>query len=266
VNDVSSTALLVGACALVGLLVGSFLNVVIWRVPRGESVVTPPSHCPACDRPVAPRDNVPVLSWLLLRGRCRDCGVRVSPRYAIVEVGTAVLFGVMAVKLGLHAALPAFLFLAAIGLALAIIDIDHKRLPFALTMPAYPVAVVLLAAAALIDHRPERIVTMLVGMAALFGLYFLLNVVNPRGMGFGDVMLAGVLGIYLGFLGWSTLLVGAFLGFFFGAAGGLLLIAARRGGMKSQVPFGPYMLTGALVAILAGPQLAHVYLHATLGG
>ncbi len=260
------TGAVVAVTALLGLVVGSFLNVVIWRVPRAESVVRPPSHCPACDRPISPRDNIPVLSWLLLHGRCRDCGVRISPRYAVVEAGTSVLFAFMAWHFGFHAALPAFLYLVGVGLALAIIDIDHKRLPFALTAPTYPVALVLLTVAALVDGHPGQLISMLVGMLALFGLYFLLNGINPRGMGFGDVMLAGVLGIYLGYLGWGTLAVGAFLGFFFGAAGGLLLIAARRGGMKSQVPFGPYMLAGALVAILAGPQLAHLYMRATLGG
>ncbi len=252
-------------CSFVGLLVGSFLNVVIWRVPRAESIVAPASHCPGCGQPVAPRDNVPVLSWLMLRGRCRHCGMGISARYPAVELGTAVLFAVVAAHFGFHAVLPAFLFLSALGLALALIDIDHKRLPFALTAPAYPVALVLLSVAAIVDGQPRRLVTMLAGMVGLFGLYFLLNLINPRGMGFGDVMLAGVLGLYLGFLGWGTLLVGAFLGFFLGAAGGLLLIATRRGGMKSQVPFGPYMLAGALVAILAGPQLAQLYLHATLG-
>lgn len=253
------------AAAVLGLAIGSFLNVVVWRVPRGESVVSPASACPFCGDPIRLRDNVPVVSWLVLRGRCRDCRARISARYPLVEVGTATLFGLLAWHFGLQAALPAFLFLAAIGLALAIIDIDHKRLPFALTAPAYPVGLVLLSVAALVDGHPTRLVTMLGGMVALFGLYFLLNLINPRGMGFGDVMLAGALGIYLGYLGWASLLVGAFLGFFFGAVGGLLLIATRRGGMKSQVPFGPYMLAGALVAILAGPQLADLYLRAALG-
>src|SRR3954447_17654084 len=103
---------------LVGLIVGSFLNVVIWRVPRGESIVSPPSHCPGCGRPVRPRDNVPVISWIVLRGRCRDCGEPISARYPLVELLTAVLFVVMAARFGLHAVLLAFLYLAAIGLAL----------------------------------------------------------------------------------------------------------------------------------------------------
>ena len=256
---------LVGACALLGLLVGSFLNVVVWRVPRAESLVRPGSHCPGCDAAVAPRDNLPVLSWLLLRGRCRHCGMRISPRYPLVELGTAALFGVLAWRFGWDPALPAFLYLAAVGLALALIDIDHQRLPFAITAPSYPVAIVLLGAAALVSGEPARLVPMLVGMCALFAFYLLLNVVNPRGMGFGDVMLSGVLGLGLGYLGWGPLLVGAFLGFLFGALGGLLLIALRRAGMKSQVPFGPYMLAGALVAVLAGSALADMYVNVTFG-
>lgn len=259
------TVLLAVGCALVGLIVGSLLNVVIWRVPRGESIVRPPSHCPGCAEPIAPRDNVPVLSWLLLRGKCRKCGTRISVRYPLVELGTAVLFAVMAVRFGFDPALPAFLYLAAVGLALALIDIDHKRLPFAVTVPSYPVALVLLTVAAVVAGRPARLVPMLGGMLGLFAFYFLLNLISPRGMGFGDVMLSGILGIYLGYLGWGPLLVGAFLGFLLGAVGGLLFIGIGRGGRKSHIPFGPYMLAGALVAILVGQQLARAYVHATLG-
>jgi leader peptidase (prepilin peptidase)/N-methyltransferase len=258
-------ALLVGCCALLGLVIGSFLNVVVWRVPRGESVVRPPSHCPSCDAPIATRDNVPVLSWLMLRARCRHCGTPISARYPAVELACAALFGVMAAHFGPVPALPAFLYLAAVGLALALIDLEHKRLPFALTVPSYPIALVLLGAAALVDGDPRRVLTTLGGGLGLFAFYYVLNVVHPRGMGFGDVMLSGILGLYLGFLGWAQLLVGAFLGFAFGALGGLLLIALGRGGRKSHIPFGPYMLAGALVAILAGHELAAAYLHVTLG-
>ena len=119
-----------------GLLVGSFLNVVIWRVPRGESVVRPRSRCPACDAPIRERDNVPLVSWLLLRGRCRSCGEPISVRYPLVELGTGVLFAMLAWKVGTHAALPAFLYLGAVGLALAVIDLDTHRLPNALTLPS----------------------------------------------------------------------------------------------------------------------------------
>ncbi len=259
------TLMLVGSCALIGLLVGSFLNLVIWRLPRDESIVRTPSTCPGCDRPIAPRDNVPLLSWLLLRGKCRHCGVRISARYPLVELGTAVLFALMAWRFGPHTALPAFLYLSAVGIALALIDLDHKRLPFALTMPSYPVGLVLLGTAVVIERDFDRLLTMAVGLVGLFGLYRLLHALSPRGMGYGDVMLSGVLGLYLGYLGWGPLLVGAFLGFLLGSVGGLLLIAGRRAGLKSHVPFGPYMIAGTLIAVFAGEPIARAYVDYTLG-
>src|SRR4051794_8049563 len=121
--------MLVAFAAVFGLIVGSFLNVVVWRVPRGESIVSPPSHCPRCDTPIAPRDNVPVVSWLLLRGKCRHCGEPISARYPLVELLTGAVFAGLAARVGLHWVLPAFLYFGAICVALALIDLDHKRLP-----------------------------------------------------------------------------------------------------------------------------------------
>ena len=141
------TGLVVAVATLVGLAIGSFLNVVIWRVPRGESVAHPPSACPRCGHAIRSRDNVPVLSWLLLRGRCRDCGNPISVRYPLVEAGTALLFAVTAWSVGASWILPALLFLVAISVALALIDIDTKRLPDAIVLPSYPVALGLLALA-----------------------------------------------------------------------------------------------------------------------
>src|SRR4051812_15269569 len=114
---------------LFGVVLGSFLNVVIWRVPRGESVVHPSSHCPGCGEPIRPRDNIPVVSWLLLRGRGRGCGVRIPPQYPLVELATGALFAGFAIRFGIHAVLPAYLYLAAVGLALTMIDLDVQRLP-----------------------------------------------------------------------------------------------------------------------------------------
>lgn len=255
---------LVVLVALTGLVVGSFLNVVIWRVPRGESIVSPPSHCPGCDQPVRPRDNIPVVSWLLLRGRCRDCGEPISRRYPLVEAGTAVVFVLLALRIGLEPELVAFLYLGAVGVALALIDIDVKRLPNVIVLPSYLVAGVLLAIAAVIDGAWEDLLRSVLGMAALYGFYFLLALVYPKGMGFGDVKLAGLLGLYLGWLGWAEVVTGGFLGFLFGGVGGVLLIAVRRAGRKSMIPFGPYMLAGALVAILWGGALADLYLDTVL--
>ena len=251
--------LLTVACALVGLAIGSFLNVVVWRVPRGESVVRPASACPRCGAAIRSRDNVPVLGWLLLRGRCRACSGRISARYPLVELLTAGLFAVTALRFGFDPVLPAFLYLAAVGVALALIDLDHKRLPDALTLPSYPVGAVLLGAAALLGSDGSWVRAVLGGLA-MFALYFGLCFAYPAGMGFGDVKLSGVLGLYLGWLGWDAWCVGLFLGFLLGALFGLALIVGRRGGRKTAVPFGPFMLAGALVAILVGPELARAYL------
>ncbi len=252
-----------GFAALLGLVIGSFLNVVIWRVPRGESVVHPPSACPACGVPIRPRDNVPVLGWLILRGRCRNCQVPISRRYPLVEAATAGLFAALALRFGFAPELPAYLYLAAIGIALALIDLDVKRLPDALTLPSYAVGGLLLGVASFQDgHALLRAV---LGAAAMFGLYFALCFAYPAGMGFGDVKLSGVLGLYTGWLGWDVWGAGLLLGFFSGGFFGIGLLLAGRGGRKTAVPFGPFMLFGAFVAIFGGHELVDAYLRLTTG-
>jgi leader peptidase (prepilin peptidase) / N-methyltransferase len=259
------TAVLAAFCGVIGLLVGSFLNVVIWRVPRGESVVRPPSHCPGCDAPIAPRDNVPVVSWLLLRGRCRHCGEPISARYPLVELATGVLFAVLALKVGPHVALVAFLYLAAVGVALTMIDLDHHRLPDPLTLPSYAVGTALLAVAAGFDGHWWPFERALIGLALLFAFYALTWLVYPAGMGLGDVKLAGVVGLYLGWLGWGELVVGAFAAFLVGSVVAVGLVLFAGGGRKTRVPFGPFMLVGALIGIFAGHPVADAYTSVTLG-
>ena len=256
----SESVLVAAWCGVLGLLIGSFLNVVVWRVPRGESIVSPPSHCPRCDSRIAARDNIPVLSWLLLRGRCRHCGEAISARYPMVEILTAAVFAALGARFGLDAVLPAFLYLGAAGTALALIDLDTKRLPDVITLPSYPVAAALLAVAALAAGEWDTYLRALLGMAALYSGYFLVALISPRSMGFGDVKLAGVLGLYLGWLGWDVLAVGAFAGFFLGGVLGIALLAAKRATRKSAIPFGPFMLLGALLAVLAGEPLADLWL------
>lgn len=257
------TVLLVGFCALLGLLIGSFLNVVIHRVPKGESVVRPPSACPGCAAPIRPRDNIPVAGWLLLKGKCRDCSAAISPRYPVVELATGALFVIMALRFGLDPVLPAYLYLAAVGLALAVIDLDCKRLPDKLTLPSYPVAAVLLGIAAIAGSDSGDPLRALLGGAAMYAIYFGLCFAYPAGMGFGDVKLAGVLGAYTAWIGWGAWAVGLFLGFFLGGIFGILVIAVRRGGRKTALPFGPFMLLGVLIAILAGEEIAQAYLGTT---
>ncbi len=244
---------------VVGLLVGSFLNVVIARVPAGESVVTPRSRCPRCHNEIHARDNVPVVSWLLLRRRCRHCAEPISARYPMVELAHTALWLAMLWQFGWSWQLPAYLYFASVGLALAVIDIDTKRLPNALTLPSYVVIGVLLLVPALVDGDWSAYLRAWLAALALFAFYFLLAVVYPAGMGFGDVKLAGVLGLVLGWLGWGELVVGGFLGFLLGAVLGGVLMVARRAGRKTKIPFGPFMLLGALLAILWGGQLWDAY-------
>ena len=243
--------------AVLGLAIGSFLNVVIHRVPRGESVVSPPSACPACGAQIRNRHNVPVVGWLLLRGRCYDCGEPISARYPLVEAGTAVLFALMALRLAdVPAALPAYLWFAAIGIALALIDLDVKRLPNAIVLPSYPV----LAALLVIDLDGDALLRAAIGMAALFGFYLVVAMAAPGAMGFGDVKLSGLLGGMTAYLSWGTFLTGAFLGFLLGALAGVMLMAAGKAERKSALPFGPFMILGGIAAILGAGYLGDYYL------
>lgn len=255
--------LLAVPAGVVGLVIGSFLNVVVWRVPRGESVVAPPSACPRCGTRIRARDNVPVLSWLLLRGRCRDCGEPISARYPLVELGTGVLFAALAAVVGWSWVLPAVLYLAAVAVALALIDLDHHRLPDALVLPSYLVGAALLALASWNPGGASDWAALLraaIGGAALLVFYFAAALAYPAGMGLGDVKLAGVLGLYLAWFGWGAFAVGAFGAFLLGGLFSVGLIAARRAGRKSGIPFGPWMLASAFLGITVGQAAWSGYL------
>ena len=247
-------------CVVLGLAVGSFLNVVVWRVPRKESVVYPSSACPQCGHAIRWFDNIPVISWLMLRARCRDCGELISWRYPAVEASTAILFGAVALHLGPSAAIPAFLYLAAISVALTLIDLDTHTLPNVIVLPAYPVAAGLLLFTTWAEGDWWAMVRAVVGGCVLFAAYLLMALVYPGGMGFGDIKLAGVLGVYLAWLGWGVLAVGAFGAFVLGGVFGIALIASRRVGRKSGIPFGPWMIAGAFLGIFAGQPLWDSYL------
>jgi leader peptidase (prepilin peptidase) / N-methyltransferase len=245
---------------VLGLLVGSFLNVVIHRVPAGLSVVSPGSACPSCEHPVRAWDNVPVLSWVALGGRCRDCAAPISARYPLVELGTGLLFATVAWRFGSTPYALAGLVVAGAGVALFMIDLDHRRLPFAIT-GAMAVGAVLALAIDVVRHGPDPIPVALASAGlwlAVYGGIWLLTA--GRGMGLGDVALAPVLGLVLGWLGLGPALVGLGAGFVIGAVVGVVLLAtglARRG---SRVPHGPFLLSGALLGMLAGAPLATAYL------
>jgi leader peptidase (prepilin peptidase) / N-methyltransferase len=253
--------LIVGA-ALIGLAIGSFLNVVIHRVPLERSLSTPGSHCPACENPIRARHNVPVIGWLALGGKCADCATAISVRYPLVELATGLLFVAVtwqADRLDELPALPALLFFTAAGIALSLIDLDVKRLPNAIVLPSYPVIALLLTIAAVLADDPAALVRALIGGLALFGGYFALAFAYPAGMGFGDVKLAGIVGGVLGYLSYAALLVGAFAAFLLGGVVGVVVLLSRHGARKTALPFGPFMFAGTLIALFAGPQIAGVY-------
>lgn len=248
--------------AVFGLLIGSFLNVVIWRVPRGKSLVRPGSACPTCGADVRPRDNIPVLSWLLLRGKCRDCMAPIAVRYPLVEAGTAAAF-VAVVLFFAHDpwSWPAWWYFAAVSIALALIDVDVRKLPSVIILPSYVVGGVLISfAIALGSTSLADGVRATLGMSGLWALYALLATVKPGGMGWGDVRLAGVLGGYLGWVGVGSLVVGAFSAFLLGALWSVGLMLARGATRKSRVPFGPWMIIGAAVGVAWGETVWQAYL------
>ncbi|MFF0264208.1 prepilin peptidase [Kribbella sp. NPDC004536] len=244
---------------VLGLLVGSFLNVVVYRVPRGESVVRPPSHCPRCGSLVRSRHNAPVLGWILLRGRCADCRLPISVRYPLVELATGVLFAAVALRVGVGAALPAYLWFTGAGIALALIDLDVRRLPNAIVAPSYPILLGLLAGAAAWGHDWGAFARAVIGGAMLFAFYMSLVLVYPAGMGWGDVKLAGLVGGVLAFLSWQAFFVGAFVAFVLGALVGIAVLALGRGGRKTALPFGPFMIGGVLLALFAAAPVASWY-------
>lgn len=266
------TIFLLVFAGLLGLIIGSFLNVVIYRVPAGIPL-TRPSQCPNCDAPVKPWQNVPVVSWLVLRGKCANCTAPIAARYPLVELATGVAFvGVVwfvvdsstgsvfsggVVALVLVAA--AYLYLAAISIALTLIDLDTRRLPNAIVLPSYVVLAVLFTASCLFGVPWEALLRAVIGGAALFAFYWLLRAIRPGGMGGGDVKLAGVLGAALGFIGWGALIVGAFAAFLVGGIVGVALMIGGRATRKTAIPFGPFMVIGAWLGIVAGESLARWY-------
>lgn len=239
------------AAGLFGAVIGSFLNVVAHRVPLGESLVSPPSRCPECEAPVKPYDNVPVVSWLVLRGRCRNCGTRISPRYPLVELATALVFAAVVAVRGFDNDLVLELPFVAALIALAAIDFDHKLLPNKIV---YPLAAYGVIATLLVDR--DDLVENLIAGAGAFAFLLLAVIAYPRGMGMGDVKLAGAMGLYLGLSVIPALLTAFLTGSIVG-----VVIIAREGaaGRKKAVPFGVFLALGGIVGVLAGPELIDLY-------
>jgi leader peptidase (prepilin peptidase) / N-methyltransferase len=245
---------LAAAAPLLGVLgatVGSFLNVVIHRLPRGESLVRPRSRCPGCGTPVAPRDNVPVLSWLLLRGRCRGCGERISARYPAVELLAAATFLAVVLTRGVTNDLVVQLPFAAVLIAVAGIDLEHRIVPNRIVAPG---AVYGLVASALV--RTAELPELLIAGIGAFTFLLVAALIYPAGMGMGDVKLAGVMGLYLG----ASVVPAMLVAFLAGSAVGVAMIARHGAGARKRgVPFAPFLAVGGIVALIAGPELVDLY-------
>lgn len=242
---------LVGA----GAISGSFLNVVIHRVPAKESIVLPPSHCPTCHTHLAPADLVPIVSWLLLGGRCRYCETPISSRYPMVEALTGILFAVVGWRIGWTAALPAYLVLVGFLVALAAIDIDTTTLPRRLIHACAAAGTVLLGVASAVGDDWRRMGWAAIGAAGVYATFRIIHAAARGGFGYGDVRLGALLGGYLGWLGLSYVPVGIFLGFVLGSVVGVALMVGAKADRRTALPFGPFLAAGALVTIAAGPTL-----------
>ena len=246
--------------AVLGLAVGSFVNVVAYRVPLHRSVVSPASACPRCEHRLAWRDNIPVVSWLILRGRCRYCGAPISVRYPIVELATAALFTAAAFVIGSHWVLPAYMWFVGVTVALTLTDLGHKLIPNRILFPGSGGAVVLLGIGALIEGEAASLGRALLGATAYFAALLVVALIAKGGFGFGDVKLAWFLGLYAAYLGWGELLVAAFLPFAVGGVVSILLLITGIKGRKDAIPFGPYMVIGAYIALAAGRQITDWYI------
>ena len=252
-------ALILGSL-LAGVVLGSFANVVIARVPRQQSVVRPPSACPQCGTEIRPRDIVPILSWLWLRGRCRHCHQPISGQYPLVELGCGLLFAAIAWRIGWTWALPAYLLFGWVLLVVAVIDLQTFRIPNRLTYPLTPALLGLLVVAALAEDVPGAALRAVLAAVLAFTLLLVMALINPRGMGMGDVKLAAFIGLGLGYIGWSYLWLGLFAGFFGGGIIAALLLVSGVRGRKDSIPFGPWLALGAMVALLAGRPIIDIYL------
>jgi leader peptidase (prepilin peptidase)/N-methyltransferase len=237
---------------VLGAIVGSFLNVVTYRLPRHQSLLRPASHCPTCGTPVRPYDNIPILSYLLLRGRCRSCSATISRRYPLVEALTAGLCAGAVLAHPGAAGLALSLALILLLVPAALIDLEHRIIPNRLTAAGAAFALVLGTA---LDPagEPER----LIAGACAGGLLLIAALAYPGGMGMGDVKLAGVMGLFLGRAVAAAVMIALIAGVLVGA-----LVIARKGarvGRKTAVPFGPFLALGGLVSVFAGQELVSLY-------
>ena len=237
--------------ALLGLIVGSFLNVCIYRIPRRESIAYPASHCPECRQPIKVYDNIPLLSYLLLGGRCRSCGVRIPLRYLVVEAATGAGFAAIVGRFGVHSYSLLYLVFFSVLLVLTFIDLEHQILPDVITVPGIPLG---LLSGLLLPQA--RLLSSVLGLLLGGLLFYLVAFLSRGGMGGGDIKLVAMIG---SFLGWQRLLVTIFLATLSGSLIGLSLLAMGLKGRKDPIPFGPFLSLGAFLSLIWGDSVVGWY-------
>ena len=241
---------------VVGAAVGSFLNVVIHRLPNNQSVVAPGSHCPECGSPIRPWDNIPLISWIALGGLCRDCGTVISPRYVLIELATALLTMAIAAKYGLTLQTLVYLGLAWGLVAATVIDLNYQIIPDEISVGA------LIAGLAVSPFLPIGFYGAVFGALLGGGIFFFMAILYPGGMGGGDIKLMAAIGAITG---WKLALLTIFAGSVMGAVAGLTMMAVTGRSRKTRIPFGPFLAAGALISILWGVDIVRAYL-AAMGG
>lgn len=249
--------MIVAILFIMGSVLGSFFNVLIYRVPRGLSIVRPASSCPACGTRIHPRDNVPVLGYVVLGGRCRSCGERISPRYLVVELLAGIVPALLYARYGLGLEFSVYVALSYVLLIVSFVDLDHKIIPDKITLPGLAIGLV---AAPLLGLT--TFASSLIGAAVGGGALYLVAILGAlafrkESMGGGDIKLAAMLGA---FLGWQAVVILLFLAFLVGAVAGIVTVSSKDGRWDSAIPFGPFIALGSLVTILWGDSLITWYL------
>lgn len=252
------TALLLLASALGGLVVGGFCNTVIVRAPDGDRLLTPGPRCPECEAPLAWRDTVPVVSWFALRGRCRSCSEPIPSGYPLVEVANAVLWVAAGIKFGTSWVLLPYLFLFSVLLVQSVIDLELYRLLDRITFPAIGISLALIVVVSLLYDVPGSIVGALIGGIGFFIFLFVPFLLYPRGMGFGDVKLALLMGLYLGWINPFLPLFAVLVASVLGAVVGAVVFFVRKRSSR-EFPFGPWLALGTVLTILFSEPILGMY-------
>ncbi len=245
---------------VLGLIFGSFGTVAAHRIPRRETIVTGRSKCPNCGRQIKAHENVPVVSYLILRGRCPGCGTRISLRYPLTELATGVLFALAVIKFEVTVTAVVYAAFFWVLVVLTVIDLEHKLLPNRIVYPTFVVGWAGLVIAALVDGDIERLRSAALGAVVFGGFFFVVAYVYPAGMGGGDVKLAFVLGTFVGYAGGvGAVLAGMFASFLLGGVIGIIAMRFSGKGRKTQIPFGPFLALGSVIAVFLGERIAEGY-------